>query len=141
MTRPIRVLLVEDNPGDADLTRDTLEAGPLQLEISVVIDGAEATDYLLHRGAHATAQSPDLVILDLNMPKMDGRQVLAEIKRHTHLRSIPVVVWTTSDAEQDVVQSYALGARCYVTKPVDLTAYQAVMRSIEQFWLTVVKLP
>jgi len=141
VTRPIRVLLVEDNPGDADLTRDTLEDGALRLEISVVVDGAEATDFLLRRGAHVGARSPDLVILDLNLPKMDGRQVLAEIKRHDQLRSIPVVVWTTSDAEHDIVQSYALGARCYVTKPVDLTAYQTVMRSIEQFWLTVAKLP
>jgi CheY-like chemotaxis protein len=141
VTTPIRVLLVEDNPGDADLTRDLLESGDLRLEIDVVVDGAEATDYLLQRGAHAAARSPDLVILDLNLPKVDGRQVLAEMQRHAALRSMPVVVLTSSDAERDIVGSYALGARCYVTKPVDLPAFEAIVRSIATFWLTVAKLP
>lgn len=141
MTRPIHVLLVEDNPGDADLTRDTLEDGKRRLEISVVVDGAEATDYLLQRGAHKAAPVPDLIILDLNLPRMDGNAVLAEIRRHHALSAIPVVVWTSSDAEHDIVQSYANGARCYVTKPVDLETFQDRVRAIEQFWFGVAKLP
>lgn len=141
MTRPVRVLLVEDNPGDADLTRDTLEDSARRLEISVVVDGAEATDFLLQRGAHPTAAPPDLVILDLNLPRMDGHAVLAEIQRHRQLSTIPVVVWTSSDAEHDIVRSYANGARCYVTKPVDLATFQARVRAIEQFWLEIAKLP
>jgi chemotaxis family two-component system response regulator Rcp1 len=141
MTRPIRILMVEDNPGDADLTRDTLESGKLTLDISVAVDGAEALDYLLRRGRYTDANLPDLILLDLNLPKMDGRQVLAEVKKHEELQSIPVVILTSSNAERDVVQSYKLGANCYVTKPVDLTAFQSIVRSIEGFWFTVVKLP
>jgi len=137
VTRPIRVLLVEDNPGDAELTRETLEAGQLLVDITVVSDGAAAVDYLLRRGPHL----PELVILDLNLPKLDGRQVLAEMKRHAELRMIPVVVLTSSDAEKDIVESYTVGASCYVTKPVDLTAFQSIVRSIEGFWFSVVKLP
>lgn len=141
MSAAIRVLLVEDNPGDADLTRDTLEDSRIHLDITVVVDGVEAIDYLLRRGAHANATTPDLIILDLNLPGMDGRAVLAEARRHTHLRSIPVVILTSSDAERDVVQTYELGANCYITKPVDLSAFQAIVRSIEGFWFTVVRLP
>jgi CheY-like chemotaxis protein len=133
--------MVEDNPGDADLTRDTLESGKLTLDISVAVDGAEALDYLLRRGRYTDANLPDLILLDLNLPKMDGRQVLAEVKKHEELQSIPVVILTSSNAERDVVQSYKLGANCYVTKPVDLTAFQSIVRSIEGFWFTVVKLP
>ncbi len=141
MTAPIRVLLVEDNPGDAELTRDTLEAGKLVLDIHVVVDGAEAIDFLLQRGAHVGAPIPDLVVLDLNLPKRDGREVLQEIRRHAALRTTPVVILTSSDAEKDIAQGYLLGANCYITKPVDLAAFQQIVRSIETFWFTIVRLP
>jgi two-component system, chemotaxis family, response regulator Rcp1 len=141
MTRAVRVLLVEDNPGDADLTQETLESNRLLVEISVVVDGEQAIDFLLTRGNYSDVEFPDLVILDLNLPKMDGREVLAEMKQHERLRMIPVVILTSSDAERDIAQSYALGANCYVTKPVDLVAFQSIVKSIDGFWFTVVKLP
>jgi DNA-binding response OmpR family regulator len=141
MTTPIRVLLVEDNPGDAHLTRDTLEQSKLLVQIAVAEDGEDALDYLLGRGNYAGVALPDLIVLDLNLPKLSGREVLAEMKLHEQLRAIPVVVLTSSDAERDVVMSYKLGASCYVTKPVGLEAFQAIVRSIESFWFTVVKLP
>jgi CheY-like chemotaxis protein len=141
MNKPIRVLLVEDNPGDADLTRETLEAGKLKLQIDVVVDGAEAVDFLLRRGRYTHVELPDLVVLDLNLPKLDGRQVLEEIRKDAAAAMVPVVVLTSSDAERDVARSYQLGANCYVTKPVDLAAFQSIVRSIEGFWFTVVKLP
>jgi len=141
MIHPIRVLLIEDNPGDADLTKETLEEGKLALDVTVVVDGAAAIDYLLRRSPYAHGEKPDLILLDLNLPKMDGRQVLTEIKRHDHLRRIPVVILTSSDAELDISKSYELGASCYVTKPVGLAAFQSIVRSLENFWFTVVKLP
>ncbi len=141
MHQPIHVLLVEDNPGDADLTRETLETSKIRITISVVVDGTEALAYLLRRAPYTAAQQPDLILLDLNLPKMGGREVLAEIKRHPGLRAIPVVVLTSSDAEQDISKSYELGANCYVTKPVGLDAFQNIVRSVEGFWFTVVKLP
>jgi CheY-like chemotaxis protein len=141
MTRAVRVLLVEDNPGDADLTQETLESNRLLVEISVVVDGEQAIDFLLTRGNYSDVELPDPVILDLNLPKMDGREVLAEMKQHERLRMIPVVILTSSDAERDIAQSYALGANCYVTKPVDLVAFQSIVKSIDGFWFTVVKLP
>jgi CheY-like chemotaxis protein len=141
MTSAIRVLLVEDNPGDADLTRETLEDGKLFVQIDVVVDGAQALDFLLRRSPFTDALQPDLILLDLNLPKMGGREVLAEIKKHPSLRVIPVVVLTSSDAEQDVVKSYELGASCYVTKPVGLQAFQSIVHAIENFWFTVVRLP
>jgi CheY-like chemotaxis protein len=141
MTSAIRVLLVEDNPGDADLTRETLEDGKLFVQIDVVVDGAQALDFLLRRSPFTDALQPDLILLDLNLPKMGGREVLAEIKKHPSLRVIPVVVLTSSDAEQDVVKSYELGASCYVTKPVGLQAFQSIVHAIEKFWFTVVRLP
>jgi CheY-like chemotaxis protein len=141
MTTPIRVLLVEDNPGDAHLTRDTLEQSKLLVHITVTTDGEDALDYLLARGNYVGAELPDLIVLDLNLPKLGGREVLAEMKQHEQLRTIPVVVLTSSDAERDVVMSYQLGASCYVTKPVGLEAFQAIVRYIESFWFTVVKLP
>ncbi len=141
MTRPIHVLLVEDNPADADLTRETLEQSKLHLQIDTVSDGAEALAYLTRQGAHAEAPVPDLMLLDLNLPKLDGRQVLAEMRKDPALRAIPVVMLTSSGAEQDVAASYQLGANCYVTKPVGLAAFQAIVRSVESFWFTVVKLP
>ena len=141
MTSPIRVLLVEDNPGDADLTRETLEEGKLRLEIQVAEDGAQALDSLLKRPPLTQTTTPDLILLALNLPKMGGREVLAEIKKHDALRVIPVVVLTSSDAEIDISKSYELGANCYVTKPVGLEAFQEIVRTVENFWFTVVRLP
>lgn len=141
MSAPLRLLLVEDNPADADLTKETLEAGKLFLEIDVVVDGAQAIAFLLRQPPFAAAAIPHLVLLDLNLPKVDGREVLAEMRKHDELRKIPVIVLTSSDAERDIVQSYALGANCYVTKPVGLDAFQSMVRAVESFWLTVVKLP
>ncbi|PYP82523.1 MAG: response regulator [Blastocatellia bacterium AA13] len=141
MTRPIRILLVEDNQADADLTMETLEAGKLRLQIKLAIDGAEAIDYLRGAARDSKTELPDLILLDLNLPKKDGRQVLREIKAEELLRRIPVVILTSSDAEQDILKSYDLGANCYVTKPVGLSAFQSIVRCVENFWFTVVKLP
>ncbi len=141
MTRPIRVLLVEDNPADADLTRETLEGSKLHVDLSVAKDGVQALAFLNRRGEFAQVPRPDLILLDLNLPKKDGRQVLSEIKANADLRGIPVVVLTSSDAEKDIAQSYALGANCYVTKPVDLRAFQTIVQAVEGFWFTVVRLP
>jgi CheY-like chemotaxis protein len=140
MTTPIRVLLVEDNEGDAYLTRQTLEAGKLFVQIDVVSDGLMAVEYLTGR-IESPAALPDLILLDLNLPKMSGQEVLAEIHRRPVLARIPVVVLTSSDAERDIATSYELGANCYVTKPVGLTEFQSIVRSVESFWFTVVKLP
>ena len=139
--QPLNVLLVEDNPGDADLTRETLEAGERLLDISVVVDGEQAMDFLLSRHPFARVPTPDLIVLDLNLPRMNGREVLAAIKTHDRLRIIPIVILTSSDAERDIVESYALGANCYVTKPLGLVAFQAVVTTIKTFWFTVVQLP
>lgn len=139
--RPIRILLVEDNPGDADLTQETLEMSKVRLGLDVVDDGEQALDYLLKRGRYTDAVTPDLVILDLNLPRLSGREVLAEIKGHNSLKSIPVVMLTSSDSEADIAATYALGASCYVTKPVGLEAFQSIVKKIEEFWFTVVKLP
>jgi two-component system, chemotaxis family, response regulator Rcp1 len=141
MSQPINVLLVEDNPGDAELTKETLEAGKLHVSINVAIDGTEALSYLLRKPPHEGCELPDLILLDLNLPKLTGGEVLAEIRRHERLRTIPVVILTSSDAEKDIVKSYELGANCYVTKPVGLEAFQEIVRSLEAFWFTVVKLP
>lgn len=141
MSRSIRVLLVEDNPGDADLMKETLEGCRLHVEIAIAIDGVEALARLFRRPPYAAVELPDLILLDLNLPKMSGREVLAQIKQHPSLRTIPVVILTSSDAEQDVVKSYELGANCYVTKPVGLDAFQSIIRAVEGFWFTVVKLP
>lgn len=141
MIRPIRVLLVEDNPGDADLTRESLEASKLMIDIDVAIDGEQALDFLFKRGRHVQAETPDLIVLDLNLPKIDGRQVLAELRQDEQLRKIAVVVLTSSDAERDIAASYELGANCYVVKPIDLDAFQSIVKSIEGFWFTVVRLP
>jgi CheY-like chemotaxis protein len=138
---PIRVLLVEDNPGDADLVREAMESSKLMIALDVVIDGEEAVSYLTDEARAARGELPDLVLLDINLPKMNGRQVLAEVKTHQRLRSIPIVMLTSSEADKDVGESYALGANCYVSKPVDLAAFQTIVRSIETFWFTVVRLP
>lgn len=141
MTRPVRVLLIEDNPGDADLTKETLEAGKILVDISVAIDGPSALDRLLRRPPFENVDLPDVILLDLNLPKMDGKAVLAEVKKHEDLRVIPIVILTSSDAEADVVASYRLGASCYVTKPVGLEAFRKIVGSVEDFWFTVVRLP
>lgn len=141
MTSPIHVLLVEDNPADADLMRETIEASKLRLDLAVVKDGVEAIQYLRSEGPYLKSPRPDLILLDLNMPRMNGRQVLANVKSDADLRGIPVVVLTSSGAEQDIVQSYNLGANCYVIKPVDLKAFQSIVKQVESFWFTVVKLP
>ena len=141
MTTPIRVLLVEDNPGDAFLTRDTLEQSKLLIEIAITTDGEDALDYLLSRGAYVGVALPDLIVLDLNLPKLGGRELLAEMKQHPQLQGIPVVVLTSSDADRDVVMSYKLGASCYVTKPVDFDQFTRIVQAIEEFWMTVVTLP
>jgi two-component system, chemotaxis family, response regulator Rcp1 len=133
--------MIEDNPGDARLTREALKEGSHQARLSVVSDGDAGLDFLHRRGAHAGAPRPDLILLDLNLPGKSGREVLAEIKADEDLRRIPVVVLTSSQADKDVQDSYDLHANCYVRKPADLTQFLLVMHSIEDFWLTVVKLP
>ena len=137
----IQVLLIEDNPGDADLIRETLESDRLQLHLSVVTDGPAALAFLARESPYTSAPRPDLVLLDLNLPKLDGAEVLAAMKAREDVRHIPVVVLTSSDAERDIVQSYRLGASCYLTKPLDFSAFRDIVRAIEGFWFTVVKLP
>jgi CheY-like chemotaxis protein len=139
--RPVEILLVEDNPGDVDLTRETLLDSKLLNHMSVVNNGVEAMAYLRREGKYAAATRPDLILLDLNLPRKDGREVLAEIKVDERLRRIPVVVLTTSSAEKDILQTYDLHANCYITKPVNLDQFSAVVRAIEEFWFTIVKLP
>jgi chemotaxis family two-component system response regulator Rcp1 len=139
--RPVEILLVEDNPGDVRLTVEALRDGKVRNHLSVAGDGEEALAFLRREGKHAEAPRPDLILLDLNLPRKDGREVLAEIKADEFLRTIPVVVLTTSRAEQDIVRSYDLHANCYITKPVDFEQFITVVRSIEQFWLTIVALP
>ena len=139
--RPVEILLVEDNPGDVDLTRETLQDSKLLNHMNVVGNGVEAMAYLRRQGKYAEATRPDLVLLDLNLPKKNGREVLAEVKADDQLRRIPVVVLTTSCAEQDILQTYDLHANCYITKPVNLDQFSAVVRAIEEFWFTIVKLP
>jgi two-component system, chemotaxis family, response regulator Rcp1 len=139
--RPVEILLVEDNPGDVRLTREALREGKVRNNLAVASDGVEAVAYLRKEGVHANAVRPDLILLDLNLPRMDGREVLAEIKADPALRHIPVVVLTSSQAEEDIVRAYDLHANCYVTKPVDLDQFIRVVESIEDFWFTIVKLP
>jgi len=139
--RPVEILLVEDNPGDVRLTRETLKDSKLLNHMSVVDDGVEAMAFLRREGKYVKATRPDLILLDLNLPKKDGREVLAEIKTDEQLRRIPVVVLTTSSAEQDILKMYDLHANCYITKPVDLNQFSAVVKAIEEFWFTIVKLP
>jgi CheY-like chemotaxis protein len=139
--KPLEVLLVEDSPSDVRLTREALRESQLLNNLSVVGDGIEALSYLRRQDGYAEAVQPDLVLLDLNLPKKDGREVLAEIKADPALRRIPVVVLTTSSAEEDVVKTYDLHANCYITKPLDLDRFIRVIKSIEDFWVGVVKLP
>lgn len=137
----INILLVEDNPGDIRLTKEVLKEGKIKNNLSVVMDGEEALFFLNKQGKHKSAITPDIILLDLNLPKKDGREVLAEIKSDPELMCIPVIVLTTSEAEQDILNMYAHHANCYITKPVDFNQFISVVRSIEDFWLTIVKLP
>jgi len=139
--RPIEILLVEDNPGDVRLTQEALREGKVRNHLHVAADGVEAMAFLRREGQHARAPQPDLILLDLNLPKKGGREVLAEIKEDPDLRRIPVVILTVSKAEEDVLKSYNLHANCYITKPVNLDQFLEVVKSIEDFWLTVVMLP
>jgi CheY-like chemotaxis protein len=138
---PIEILMVEDNPGDVRLTVEALRDGKVRNNLHVAVDGVEALEFLRRTGRFADAPRPDMILLDLNLPRKDGREVLAEIKDDPDLRRIPIVVLTTSRAESDVLRSYDLHANCYVTKPVDVDAFFAVVRSIDSFWLAVVRLP
>lgn len=140
-SRPIEILLVEDNPGDARLTQEALREGKIRNNLHHVKDGVEALAFLKREGAYVKVPTPDLILLDLNLPRKDGRQVLGEIKEDPRLRLIPVVVLTTSEAEKDIVKSYELHANCYITKPVDLEKFIEIVRAIESFWLAVVTLP
>jgi CheY-like chemotaxis protein len=139
--RPVEILLVEDNPGDERLTREALKEGKVYNNFHWVKDGVEAMEFLRREGKYASAPRPDIILLDLNLPKMDGREVLQAIKTDSDLKRIPVVVLTTSKAEEDVLRTYSLHANCYVTKPVDLEKFIVVVKSIDAFWLTVVTLP
>jgi CheY-like chemotaxis protein len=139
--QPIDVLLIEDDPGDTLMIREAFEENKVRNRLTCVTDGLEAVEYLRREGDHAGAQRPDLILLDLNLPRKDGREVLAEIKGDDDLRTIPVVVLTTSQAEEDVLRSYKLHANAYVTKPVDFERFIEVVRQIDDFFVTVVKLP
>lgn len=138
---PVEILLVEDNPGDVDLAKAALEDSKVNNALHVVTDGQEAMDYLRRRGKYADVRCPDLVLLDLNLPKKDGREVLVEIKSDPDLRRIPVVILTISKDEEDIFKAYDLHANCFITKPIDLSQFIKVVKSIEDFWLTIVKLP
>ncbi|MCX5654181.1 MAG: response regulator [Planctomycetota bacterium] len=140
-TNPVEILLIEDSPGDVRLTMEALKEAKVLNNLSVAGDGTEAMAFLKREGAHAKAPRPDMIFLDLNLPKKDGREVLAEIKADPNLRRIPVVVLTTSRNEEDIFRAYDLHANCYITKPVDFKQFLGVVQSIEDFWLTVVKLP
>jgi CheY-like chemotaxis protein len=141
ISRPVEVLLVEDNPGDVRLTREALKEGKIRNNLHVAKDGVEALAFLRREGEHTDAPRPDLILLDLNLPRKDGREVLTEIKDDASLRQIPVVVLTSSQAEEDILRAYDLHANCYISKPVDLDQFIRVVKSIEDFWFTVVKLP
>jgi chemotaxis family two-component system response regulator Rcp1 len=139
--KPIEILLIEDNPGDVRLTKEVLMEGKVRNHLKVVGDGVQAMAFLRRENNYAEAPRPDLILLDLNLPKKDGREVLQEIKADDQLKRIPVVVLTTSEADEDILRSYDLSANCYITKPVDLNQFIRVIRSIETFWLTIVSLP
>ena len=138
---PIEVLLVEDSPGDVRLTQEAFRDANKAIHLHVAADGVEAMAFLRQQGLHAHAPRPELILLDLNLPKMDGREVLALIKEDANLKTIPTVILTTSEAEADIVKSYQLQANCYLSKPVQLDAFEALVKSINDFWLTKVKLP
>lgn len=137
----VEILLVEDNPGDVRLTREAMKEAKVRNQLHVVADGVEAIAFLRRQGTYTNAVRPHLILLDLNLPRKDGREVLAEIKRDTDLRRIPVVILTTSEAEVDILKAYDLHANCYIAKPVDIEQFLTVVKSIEDFWITIVKLP
>jgi two-component system, chemotaxis family, response regulator Rcp1 len=139
--QPLEVLLVEDSPGDVRLTKEALKDAKIHINLRVVRDGIDAMAFLMREGEYATIPRPDLILLDLNLPKKDGREVLREIKESPELKSIPVVILTTSASEADILRSYLLHANCYITKPVNLDGFLTVVKSIDSFWLSVVKLP
>jgi two-component system response regulator len=140
-SKPIEILLVEDNPGDADLTREAFATGKIANVLHVVSDGMDAMAFLRRQGKYAGVPRPDLMLLDLNLPRKDGREVLAEIKADQDLKRIPVVILTTSKDEADVLKSYNLHANCFISKPIDFSEFIRAVRSIEDFWLTIVSLP
>lgn len=141
INRAINILLVEDNPGDIRLTQEAFKDGRIQNELNVVMDGEEAINYLKKVDKYSTAKTPDIILLDLNLPKKDGREVLAEIKADPKLMLIPVIILTTSSAQSDIIHTYSNHANCYIMKPVDFNQFINVVRTIENFWLTIVKLP
>jgi len=141
LVKPIDILLVEDNQGDADLAREALNDSKFNNVLYVMDDGEKAMAFLRHQAPYANLPRPDLILLDLNLPRKDGREVLAEIKADEDLKRIPVVILTTSQAEEDIVKSYNLHANCYITKPIDLDRFLEVVKSIEEFWLSIVVLP
>ena len=141
LVHPIEILLVEDNPGDAWLAKEALKDSKLMNTLNIAEDGVEAMNFLHQTGKYSKMPRPDLIILDLNLPKKDGREVLAEIKTDDDLKRIPVVILTISKAEEDILKSYNLHANCFITKPLDLDQFMKVVKSIEDFWLTIVKLP
>lgn len=137
----VNILMVEDSEGDARLTEEALKDSKLRIRLDTVVDGVEALEYLRKRGRYAQASTPDLILLDLNLPRVGGMEVLQEVKADQALRDIPVVVMTSSRAEQDILRSYKLQASCYITKPIDLEQFSNIVRSIDQFWFTIVTLP
>ena len=139
--QPVEILLIEDNPGDIRLTQEALKDARMSNNLSVAEDGVEALAYLRGEGPYAGAPRPDLILLDLNLPRIDGREILEEIKADANLRRIPVVVLTTSSDEQDIAACYDLHANCYITKPVDLNQFLAILKSIQHFWFGIVQLP
>ena len=138
---PMQVLLVEDSPGDVRLTQEAFREANIAIQLHIVLDGVEAMEFLRQEGRHARSPRPDLILLDLNLPKMDGREVLETIKADDTLKSIPTVILTTSEAEADITKSYLLQANCYLTKPVQLEAFESLVMSINDFWLTKATLP
>jgi chemotaxis family two-component system response regulator Rcp1 len=141
LSKLVEILLVEDNPGDVRLTREVFKEGKVLNRLHAVTDGVEALEFLQKKGKHADAVRPDIILLDLNLPRKDGRELLEDIKSDPNLRSIPVVILTTSKAEEDIIKTYNLHANCYITKPVDLDQFIKVIKSVEEFWFTIVKLP
>jgi len=140
-TRPINILLIEDNPGDVRLTQEAFKEGRMDIDLSVTMDGVEAVKFLKKEEKYAEAVTPDLILLDLNLPKMDGREVLEVVKSDPSLKRIPVVVLTTSNAEQDILKSYNLHVNCYINKPVDFDKFFDIIQKIEDFWLSIAVLP
>ena len=138
---PVEILLIEDNPGDVRLTQEALQEGKVINNLNVVSDGVEALEYLNNLGRYKNKVRPDIILLDLNLPRMDGRELLGKLKADPDLRRIPVVILTTSKAEEDIIESYNLHANCFITKPVDLDQFFMVVKSVEEFWFSIVKLP